>query len=83
MRNCKQIIELSSQAMETRLPLLTCLEMKFHLLTCKTCCRYASQLSIMQKTLTAMDTNDTGVHLSAEAKQRIAKKLSSCWPKTD
>jgi len=50
MRNCKQIIELSSQAMETRLPLLTCLEMKFHLLTCKTCCRYASQLSIMPKT---------------------------------
>ena len=77
MRNCKQIIELSSQKLETQLPLLTGLEMKFHLLMCKTCRRYGRQLSVIQKALTAMDNKSSTKHLSAEAKQRIAKHLNA------
>ena len=83
MRNCKQIIELTSQKMDTQLPLLTRLEMKIHLLMCKTCRRYGRQLSVMQKALTTMDNKSSTEHLSAAAKQRISRKLSSCWSGTD
>ena len=83
MLNCKQIIELTSQKMETQLPLLSRLEMKIHLLLCKTCRRYGRQLSVIQKALTTMDNKSSTEHLSTEAKQRISRKLSSCWSGTD
>ena len=83
MRNCKQIIELSSQKLETQLPLLTGLEMKFHLLMCKTCRRYGRQLSVIQRALTAMDNKSSTKHLSTKARQRISRKLSSRWSAKD
>lgn len=77
MRNCKQITELSSQQMETQLPLLTRLEIKLHFMMCDLCRRYSRQLSILHKALVEMDNNRVDTHLSIEAKQRISKKLSS------
>lgn len=80
MHNCKQITELSSQQMETQLPLLARLEIKFHFLMCGLCRRYARQLSIMHKALVEMDNNIVDTHLSTEAKQRISKTHSSSCP---
>ena len=75
MRKCKQIIELTSQRMDTSLPLLASLEVQFHLLICHTCRRYAKQLSVMQHALSLMEKYVQTQQLSATAKRRIAKNL--------
>ena len=75
MRNCKQIIELASKKMDSELPWLTYLEVTIHLLMCKTCNRYAKQLSVMQKALSVMEGHVQSQKLSEVAKQRIAQKL--------
>ena len=77
MYKCKEIIELTSQNMDASLPWYTRLEMKGHLLMCKTCHRYARQLQFMNKALAAFDSHapTENCQLSDNAKQRIAKKI--------
>ena len=77
MYKCKEIIELTSQNMETSLPWYTRMEMKVHYLMCKTCHRYAKQLQFMNKALGAFDSHASteNCQLSSDAKQRIAKKM--------
>jgi len=77
MYKCKQIVELISQGMETKLPWMTRLEMKLHFLMCKTCKRYAQQLAFIHQALGRVDkANHTeNCQLSTQAKQRIAQKL--------
>lgn len=77
MYKCKEIIELSSQAMDVSLPWYTRLEMKAHFIMCKTCRRYAQHLQFMNKALGTLDAHEAPekVQLSEGAKQRIAKKI--------
>lgn len=75
MRKCKQIIELTSQGMDTTLPFLTRIELKLHLLICRTCHRYARQLSAMQQALSVMEEYVQSQKLSATAKRRITKNI--------
>lgn len=77
MYKCKEIIQLTSQDMDASLPWYTRLEMKAHLLMCKTCSRYAQQLQFMNKVLGAFEAYapTENCHLSDDAKQRIAKKM--------
>ncbi len=75
MRKCKQIIELTSREMQEPLSWLTRLEVRVHLLMCKTCRRYQQQLSFMDKALSIMEQRLLSQHLSDSAKRRIAKKL--------
>lgn len=83
MRECKQIIELISQSMDSGLPRLAYLEMKIHLLMCKTCNRYSRQLSIMQKALSVIEGHLLSQQLSEEAKQRISLQLKQARTGTD
>ena len=77
MYKCKEIIELTSQNMETSLPWYTRFEMKAHYLMCKTCNRYAQQLQFMNKALGAFEGHvpTENCQLSDDAKQRITKKM--------
>lgn len=75
MYKCKEIIELSSKNMDASLPWVTRMEMKLHLLLCKTCHRYAQQLMVMQKALGMIENHRAPCQLSEQAKQRIAKKI--------
>ena len=77
MYKCKEIIELTSQNMDTSLPWFTRMEMKLHYLMCKTCSRYARQLQFMNKALGAFEDHapTENCQLSDDVKQRIAKKM--------
>jgi len=77
MHKCKEIIELTSQNMDALLPWYTRIEMKVHLLMCKTCNRYAKQLQFMNKALGAFESHASteNCQLSGDARQRIAKKM--------
>ena len=75
MYKCKEIIELSSQNIDTSLPWYTRMEMKLHFLMCKTCNRYAQQLQFMNKALVVLEDHTKTCQLSDTAKQRIAKKM--------
>ena len=77
MYKCKEIIELTSQNMDTSLPWYTRMEMKLHYLMCKTCSRYARQLQFMNKALGVFEghVSTENCQLSDDAKQRIAKKM--------
>ncbi len=48
---CKDITELISQSMDTKLPLRIRLGIKFHLMICYLCRRYQKQLELIQKAL--------------------------------
>ena len=77
MYNCKEIIDLTSQHIETSLPWYTRMEIQLHFLMCKTCHRYARQLRFMNKALAVFDSHiaTEDCHLSENAKHRIAKKI--------
>lgn len=77
MHKCKQIIELTSQNMDTSIPWYTRMELKVHYLMCKTCRRYAQQLQFISKAMAKLDAHQlTGSDcLSEDAKQRIAEKM--------
>lgn len=75
MRQCKQIADLVSQQMESKLPWSICMEVKMHLLMCKNCHRYAKQLSFMQSELNQLEENLNSITLAKPAKERIKKSL--------
>jgi hypothetical protein len=75
MRQCKQIIDLVSQQMESKLPWSIRMEVKIHLLICKNCHRYAKQLSFMQSELNQLEKNLSSVSLATPAKKRIKQSF--------
>ena len=77
MKKCKDIIELVSQRIEAPLSWRKTLELKFHLLICSTCNRYATQLAFLQKALSAMNKKTENIKLSDRSKQRIARNLET------
>jgi len=75
MRQCKQIADLVSQQMESKLPWSIRMEVKMHLLMCKNCHRYAKQLNFMQSELNQLEENLNSISLAAPAKERIKQSL--------
>jgi len=80
MLNCRQVSRLVSQSMDTRLRWYQRLGMRFHLLYCVWCRRYASQLRILQKACSQLDAeHESGsvpTHtLSSEARDNIRARL--------
>ncbi|NOQ64558.1 MAG: hypothetical protein GQ582_08615 [Methyloprofundus sp.] len=77
MYQCKEITQFTSQEMDAKLPWLTRMEMKLHLLMCKNCQRYAQQLRFINKALVNLEVHPTTANsqLSKQAKQRIAQSI--------
>ena len=75
MRHCKQIVDLVSQEIESKLPWSIRMEVKMHLLMCKNCHRYAKQIKFMHSELSMIEQNLKTVSLADPAKERIRKSL--------
>jgi hypothetical protein len=78
MLNCKQVSRLVSQAMDAKLPWHQGLAIRFHLLYCSWCRRYASQLQFLRrasKGLSEEPIKAAAPTLSDGAKERMRKQL--------
>lgn len=80
MLNCRQATRLLSQSMDARLPWHRRFAVRFHLLYCVWCRRYAAQLRFLRraaKGLAAEATDAPAPKLSGEAKERIRQRLEA------
>jgi len=76
--NCKQAARLQSEALDHKLPFRKRLGLRIHLMLCKWCCRYGTQVRFLRDA--AHDNPDklsepTPQKLSDEARERIKRKL--------
>ena len=78
MLSCRQVSRLVSQSMEARLPWYQRVGVRFHLLYCVWCRRYAAQLQFLRKAAKVLDTGaaDATPALSAEAKEKMRQRLA-------
>jgi hypothetical protein len=78
MLNCRQVTRLVSQSMEVRLPWYQRVAVRFHLLYCVWCRRYASQIQFLRKAAKGLDAetqNASASGLSPDAKEQMRKRL--------
>lgn len=81
MLNCKQASELVSQSLDRPLILKERWSVRFHLLICAACKRFAHQLMLMQAAILKLrsDTEQNEqLRLSLQARERMSKVLESC-----
>jgi hypothetical protein len=79
MLNCRQVTRLVSQSMDARLPWFQRLGVRFHLLYCVWCRRYASQVQFLRKAVKgfpAEAAEEAPPTLSAEAKAKMRQCLA-------
>jgi hypothetical protein len=78
MLNCRQVTRLVSQSMDARLPWHQRLAIRFHLLYCVWCRRYATQIQFLRKAtkgLALRATEASTPKLTGEAKEQMRKRL--------
>jgi hypothetical protein len=78
MLNCRQTTRLVSQSMDAKLPWHTRLAIRFHLLYCVWCRRYAAQIRFLRKATRQLDAeaaDPSAQQLSGEAKERMRNCL--------
>lgn len=77
--NCKDISHLVSQSMDEDLPLHRRAGIKFHLMMCSYCARYARQLDIIKQTIqsfSSVSSEPTIKPMSSERKEVLKEILS-------
>ncbi|HZR18907.1 MAG TPA: zf-HC2 domain-containing protein [Verrucomicrobiae bacterium] len=80
MLNCRQATRLVSQAMDEKLPLYRRLALRFHLLYCVWCRRYAVQLRLLRRAardLTPESIEPDSQTLSLQAKEQMRVRLQN------
>ena len=80
MMNCKQVSQLVSQGLDTKLSIRDRFALKFHLFLCKYCSRFSQQLKSLNVALSKLGKSiedDNNITLPTETKNRIAKSLDS------
>jgi Putative zinc-finger len=80
MLNCRQVTRLVSKSMDDRLPWHQRLAIRFHLLYCVWCRRYAAQIQFLRKATKALavaSTEASTPKLSVEAKEQMRKRLET------
>jgi len=78
MLNCRQVTRLVSKSMDARLPWHQRLAIRFHLLYCVWCRRYAAQIQFLRKATKALaveSTEESTPKLSVEAKEQMRNRL--------
>lgn len=79
MFHCKDVSRKISQAMDTRLPFPERIAVEIHLLMCRYCARFRSQLRLLREMGSQVDIDRPGseptVGLSTECKKRIREAL--------
>lgn len=79
MLNCKQASALMSRAMDAKLPFGKRMALKLHLFICDGCTNFSSQMSFLRKAArnSVKCLHCEELHLSAEARQRIARAVKN------
>jgi len=78
MLNCRQITRLVSQSLDRKLPWYQRLAVRFHLLYCVWCRRYANQVLFLRKATKALEAEEaSAARLSTEAKERMEQALKN------
>ncbi len=78
---CKENTELSSRAMDERLPLIERVAMALHLAICRNCARFVRQMHAMRQLIHGQSLqmektlDDASPGLSPESRQRIETEL--------
>ncbi|MBW2412299.1 MAG: zf-HC2 domain-containing protein [Deltaproteobacteria bacterium] len=79
MFNCKEVSQLVSEGMDRELPLRQRFLIRMHLLMCKYCSRFRSQLYLMRNVCRSAqippDDSDSFPALSQEALERIKRSF--------
>ena len=82
MLSCKQASQLVSQSLERQLSGGERFKLRFHLLICRFCKRFAQQLALIKLALkkqVASIENDEKIRLSQSAQKRIAQAINSVF----
>lgn len=80
MLKCKDISQLVSRSLDSKLSLKERVGLQLHLLMCKYCMRFSQQLKKINVTINSMTKiveNDTNIKLPPEVKERIINSLDS------
>ena len=79
MLSCKEITELVSKSLDTKIPFMKRVELRLHLMVCKFCNRYAKQVRSLHSTIKrgGFDSVDESASLSAEFKDNMKQALKS------
>ena len=81
MLSCKEIANLASQSLDTKLTMRQRLGMRLHLMMCKFCSNYTKNLKFIHRTMASQEQNETlnqcKESLSSTARARIRQKLSN------
>ena len=77
MLNCRQVTRLVSQSLDARLRWHQRLAVRFHLLYCVWCRRYAAQVQLLRKAARGLapEAQVSPPKLSEDAKEKIQKSL--------
>lgn len=74
MLNCKQASQLTSRAMDEKLPFWQNISLRMHLFLCRSCNNFTQQLNFLREASRRSRSNP-GFQLTGEARQRIANAL--------
>ena len=78
--DCDATTRLISDSMDRKLPFVERLKVRLHIHICLWCARYARQLLVMRETLQKRANSEalttTGPVMSAEARERLKRKLT-------
>lgn len=78
MLKCKDISQLVSRSLDSKLSLRERFGLKMHLFICKNCMRFSQQLQKLNVSIVNMQKsveNDTNIKLPLKAKNKIIKSL--------
>ena len=75
MLTCKQVIDLASNSLDTKIPWPKSWQMKLHMILCKTCNHYLKQIKFIQQAVASIDAQYQNISLSSDAHLRISARL--------
>jgi len=77
MITCKEFARMASRGMDQRLPVMMRIKFKLHLLMCRACARYKTQLGIIRRLMetVAPGFDDAEVSESEELSEQTKRKI--------
>ena len=76
MQTCKEVIDLASKRLDSKLSWRENLGFRLHLSICRTCGRYTKQLEFIRRASSQLDERLRDTKLSVEVRNRIIHNLS-------
>jgi len=87
MLSCKEATRLVSEELDRELPLWQRLSLRFHVVMCRGCSRFARQITALNRVVADHygdgPTAEVSEHLPPDAVQRIKSSLRQATPRAD